>query len=241
MSRSIQNIVFDLGGVLLEWKPDQILARLYPEAPKTQALIKKEVFQHPDWLALDKGTLDEEAAILLFQRRTGRPLSEIKKLIHCERDPHPHSADVRAFRRAVEGRDESLLCVEHAGECLRLSSEAIRFLGEIQGAGDLGAHSNDQAGRRDFSPSLLPLRIGSRYLCLHRRPSSQCGERTTARNGVDFISGGRRLPAPTSVDPQAFRSKRRGFPSYANILNLVSRFVWCEGSSVGVHLDRRFL
>lgn len=86
MTRSIQNIVFDLGGVLLEWRPDQILAQLYPEDRETQALVQREVFQHSDWLALDKGMLTEEEAIRLFRQRTGRPLSEMKKLMDTVRE-----------------------------------------------------------------------------------------------------------------------------------------------------------
>jgi putative hydrolase of the HAD superfamily len=85
MNRSIRNVVFDLGGVLLEWKPDQILARLYRDRD-VQALVKREVFQHPDWLALDKGTLDEEKAISQFQQRTGRPHFEMKKLMDTVRE-----------------------------------------------------------------------------------------------------------------------------------------------------------
>jgi|SRR5579884_250544 len=97
MNRSIRNIVFDLGGVLLEWKPDQILARLYPEDPGLQALVRKEVFQHPDWLALDKGTLNEGEAVRFFQQRTGRPLSEMKGLMDLVREtliPIPSSFEL---------------------------------------------------------------------------------------------------------------------------------------------------
>lgn len=86
MKGTIRNIVFDLGGVLLEWKPDQILALLYPEEREIQALVKKEVLQHPDWLALDKGTLSEEEAIRRFQQRTERPLAEMKRLMDTVRE-----------------------------------------------------------------------------------------------------------------------------------------------------------
>lgn len=86
MKGMIRNVVFDLGGVLLEWKPDQILARLYPEEHEIQALVKKEVLQHPDWLALDKGMLSEEEAIRRFRQRTGRPLSEMKRLMDTVRE-----------------------------------------------------------------------------------------------------------------------------------------------------------
>ncbi len=113
MDRSIRNIVFDLGGVLLEWKPDQILARLYPEDPETQALVKKEVFQHPDWLALDKGTLDEERAVRLFQQRTGRPLSEMTVLMDTVRETLIPIQPTFALLEELSKEGMNLYCVSN--------------------------------------------------------------------------------------------------------------------------------
>lgn len=113
MNRSIHNVVFDLGGVLLEWKPDQILAGLYPEDRETQAVVKKEVFQHPDWLALDKGTLDEEEAICLFRQRTGRPVSEMKKLMDTVRETLIPIPSTFALLEALLKEGISLYCVSN--------------------------------------------------------------------------------------------------------------------------------
>jgi len=82
--RVIQNVIFDLGGVLLEWNPDKILAQLY-SGDDVRALVRTEVFQHPDWLELDRGTLEEDVAVRLFSERTGRPLSEMKTLMETVR------------------------------------------------------------------------------------------------------------------------------------------------------------
>lgn len=113
MDRSIRNVVFDLGGVLLEWKPDQILAQLYPEDPGTQALVKKEVLQHPDWLALDKGTLSEEEAIRRFQQRTGRPLPEMKKLMDTVRETLIPIQPTFALLEALSKEGMHLYCVSN--------------------------------------------------------------------------------------------------------------------------------
>jgi len=81
----IRNIVFDLGGVLLEWNIDKILS-VVSDSPEARAAIKKAVFLHPDWLELDRGTLKEEDAIVSFRRRSGRPLEEMKKLMHVVKE-----------------------------------------------------------------------------------------------------------------------------------------------------------
>lgn len=113
MDRSIRNVVLDLGGVLLEWKPDQILTRLYPGDREIRALVKKEVLQHPDWLALDKGTLNEEEAVRLFQQRTGRPLSEMKALMDTVRETLIPIQPTFALLEALLKEGMNLYCVSN--------------------------------------------------------------------------------------------------------------------------------
>ena len=74
------DVVFDLGGVLLTWKPDQIIKRKFKER-EVQKIVMDEVICHPDWVELDKGTLDRNKAIERAAIRTGLHPSEIKKLM----------------------------------------------------------------------------------------------------------------------------------------------------------------
>ncbi len=50
------NIVFDLGGVVLTWQPDAIIASAFDD-PATRAIVRREILDHPDWHELDRGTL----------------------------------------------------------------------------------------------------------------------------------------------------------------------------------------
>lgn len=74
------NIVFDLGGVLLTWKPEQIVKGIFKDR-EVQKIVMDEIFCHPDWIDLDRGTLDKDIAIERATFRTGLPKSEIKKLM----------------------------------------------------------------------------------------------------------------------------------------------------------------
>ncbi len=74
------NVVFDLGGVLLTWKPDRIIKRIFKDR-EIQKIVMDEIFCHPDWVELDRGTLDRDSAIERAAFRTGLPQSEIKKLM----------------------------------------------------------------------------------------------------------------------------------------------------------------
>ena len=56
----VRNVVFDAGGVLLEWNPPRVIAQLYPD-PQVQAQIRQYIFEHPDWHEFDRGTLTAEA------------------------------------------------------------------------------------------------------------------------------------------------------------------------------------
>jgi len=41
-------VIFDLGGVVIEWNPDRILEGYYAD-PQIRAIMKTALFQHPDW------------------------------------------------------------------------------------------------------------------------------------------------------------------------------------------------
>jgi len=68
------NIVFDLGGVVVRWEPDVIIANAFAD-PVVRAKVRTQIIGHADWLALDRGTLHQQDAIARAAKRTG--LSEV--------------------------------------------------------------------------------------------------------------------------------------------------------------------
>ncbi len=74
------NVVFDLGGVVFTWKPEEIIKSVFEDS-KIQQKVKDEIFCHPDWVELDRGKLDKDLAIERASIRTGLSGSEIKKLM----------------------------------------------------------------------------------------------------------------------------------------------------------------
>lgn len=94
--RPVTNVIFDLGGVVLRWNPDEILRDFYSDVA-LQSLAKRELFQHADWLDLDRGTLLEPEAIERFQERSGRPPQETAALLRAARDslqPIPETVEL---------------------------------------------------------------------------------------------------------------------------------------------------
>lgn len=76
------NIVFDLGGVVFNWQPDAIIESVF-EDTNTRNLIRDEIFQHPDWVELDRGTITLERAIDRGATRTGLPYQDIERLLNA--------------------------------------------------------------------------------------------------------------------------------------------------------------
>ena len=74
---SVRNVVFDVGGVLLEWNPASTIAKLHPDAA-TQAVIRQQMFEHADWHEFDRGSLSYDDAIQHFSKQTGRTPARLK-------------------------------------------------------------------------------------------------------------------------------------------------------------------
>lgn len=77
----VRNVIFDLGGVLLDWSPDRILNECFDE-PAVRQRVRRDVFCHPDWQELDRGTLLEAEAADRFSRRCGRSRQEMAAIFH---------------------------------------------------------------------------------------------------------------------------------------------------------------
>ena len=76
------NIVFDLGGVVFNWQPDAIIRSIFEDS-STQDLVRKEIFEHADWVELDRGTIALDQAISRGTTRTGLPYQEIEHLLNA--------------------------------------------------------------------------------------------------------------------------------------------------------------
>ena len=71
----IRNVVFDMGGVLIAWDPDRIVARL-GLSEEDSRLLRREVFQSVEWVCLDRGSLSEQEALESMGKRLPERLRE---------------------------------------------------------------------------------------------------------------------------------------------------------------------
>ncbi len=58
----IKNIVFDMGNVLLDYNPEVSL-QLFLDNEKDRQIIRKELFEGPEWIQGDLGRMDNETGM----------------------------------------------------------------------------------------------------------------------------------------------------------------------------------
>jgi FMN phosphatase YigB (HAD superfamily) len=75
----VRNVIFDFGGVLVAWRPQEIIDSFYAD-PKLRDALQTHAFQHDDWLDMDRGTLDEASVVSRCAARMTRPESELRAL-----------------------------------------------------------------------------------------------------------------------------------------------------------------
>jgi putative hydrolase of the HAD superfamily len=72
----VRNVIFDFGGVLVTWRPQDIIDTFYSE-PELRAAVRRHALEHEDWLEMDRGTVDEATVVQRFAARMGRPHAEL--------------------------------------------------------------------------------------------------------------------------------------------------------------------
>ena len=84
-----KEVVFDLGGVVFQWKPLQLLQELFPQQVTSEAVAREwaaQIFQtfHPeaDWALFDLGQIEPEPLAQRIAVRTGLAESDLLRLMH---------------------------------------------------------------------------------------------------------------------------------------------------------------
>ena len=106
------NIVFDLGGVLVAWKPDDVVARAFADE-HDRRLVRRDILDHADWLALDRGDLSLHEVIERGANRTGLPESVVRDFV--ERVPLSLVADpaMVGLLHRLKARPHALYCLSN--------------------------------------------------------------------------------------------------------------------------------
>jgi HAD superfamily hydrolase (TIGR01509 family) len=111
----LRNVIFDLGGVLLHWNAEALTDAAF-DHPNARAAVRRGVFEHPDWVALDRGTLGEEEAVRRFTRRTGQSASAMVRLMDRVRAFLTPKSDTLQLLEELHARGTPLFCLSNMHE-----------------------------------------------------------------------------------------------------------------------------
>jgi putative hydrolase of the HAD superfamily len=106
------NVVFDLAGVLVDYDQPALIAEVFAD-PAARATVRAEIIGHEDWLALDRGTLTQDEAILRAARRTGLAMEDIERFfeqVSTAWAPVPGTVDLL---RRVCAKGHALFCLSN--------------------------------------------------------------------------------------------------------------------------------
>ena len=70
------SVVFDIGGILIYYAPDDFIQRIFPGEPEKQAHMLAHVFRGPYWPKFDRGVMAYEEAAEKLHREFGYPADE---------------------------------------------------------------------------------------------------------------------------------------------------------------------
>jgi putative hydrolase of the HAD superfamily len=113
-ARATRAVIFDLGGVVLDWRPLDLLQRFYAgDGDEVRERVRRAVFDHPDWLDLDRGTLSHAQAVPRFASRSGRDEQEMARLLRAVRDSLQPIPETVALMRDLAAAGVPLYCLSN--------------------------------------------------------------------------------------------------------------------------------
>jgi putative hydrolase of the HAD superfamily len=112
MTAAVRNVIFDLGGVVLDWNPDHIVARIQP-VPELRPLLKTALFGHADWRLFDRGALTEPELIERLQVRIGATRQEVEVILDTVRHSLVEKPETLQLIRALQARGMPLYCLSN--------------------------------------------------------------------------------------------------------------------------------
>jgi putative hydrolase of the HAD superfamily len=105
-------VIFDIGGVVLDWNPGRVLLERYPDAA-ARAAVHDGLLRHADWQAYDRGELSEPELIVRAQARSGHRPGELEQLLDALWRSLVVKPDTVALLRTLAARGVPLYCLSN--------------------------------------------------------------------------------------------------------------------------------
>ena len=104
--------MFDLGGVVVRWEPETLIADLFDD-PEVCRVVHSEFVGHPDWVELDRGTLAPEDAVARASARTGLSHFELNHFLQRVPSRLTPITDTVELLHRLKAQGHSLYCLSN--------------------------------------------------------------------------------------------------------------------------------
>lgn len=84
-TKKIDNVVFDIGNVLVKWSPQEVMQRTFGDLPEVEEL-SRQIFQHETWISLNVGAMTEEEAKAIYIDALGLSRKQIDSFFYHIKD-----------------------------------------------------------------------------------------------------------------------------------------------------------
>jgi FMN phosphatase YigB (HAD superfamily) len=128
-----KNIVFDVGAVLISWKPDEFLKNTFGDSLSPAISKYFENFSSGNWADLDRGTITDVQAIAALTKDLGA--STANKLITCMVDHLTPLSDGITIFNEIKSRGYKTYILSNMSElCLQKIAAENDFVKQVDGA-----------------------------------------------------------------------------------------------------------
>jgi HAD superfamily hydrolase (TIGR01509 family) len=129
----LKNIIFDIGNVLISFKPIDFLSNKFDDEVVRQALYNT-IFKSKEWLMLDRGTLTEEEATSIFCMRQPHLQRQIRYVMENWHEMHiPMNESVELLKHLKNRGYHIYLLSNYHRKAFRIISEKFDFIRDADG------------------------------------------------------------------------------------------------------------
>jgi haloacid dehalogenase superfamily, subfamily IA, variant 3 with third motif having DD or ED len=115
------NVVFDFGGVVFRWAPEELAAEVFFDV-NDQRMAIEGIFNHQDWLELDRGTLSRDDAVKRAAQRTGLEILKVDALFKLVPSRLVPFTDIIDLLYRLKGKGHKLFVLSN------MHKESIEYL-----------------------------------------------------------------------------------------------------------------
>lgn len=129
----IRNVIFDMGNVLLRWDPRYIVEQFAGDAGD-QALLRRAIFEQPDWPMLDAGSISEADMLAHIRARLPERLHAAAERCFCGYERHmPDIPEMQALAEELKRAGYRIYLLSNAGVRFRKYLQSRPFFRDMDG------------------------------------------------------------------------------------------------------------